>query len=77
MHFPPELWKNIRAYLFHDIRLGRHLRDCPFNDVVASLPRVTPGFDYIAWRSYNVRYGWWTSAHFTSSLLGYCVEIKL
>ena len=77
MYFPFGVWQKIRSYMFHDISLGLHLRKHPFNEVVSSIPLVTPGFDYIAWRSYDMRSGMWRAAHFTSSLLGYCVEIAI
>ena len=56
VYFPEEVWAIICSYLFHDIRLGLHTRGLPYDKVMAELPRVAGGCDYIVWKGFFARH---------------------
>ena len=52
VYFPDEIWYIIRSYIFHDIRFGLHTRGFKFDRVVAEIPRLPQGCDYIIWKGF-------------------------
>ena len=76
-YLPEEVWTRIRSYMFHDLRTGLHTRDVAFNRVVAEIPRITPGYDYIVWQRFRGNSPSFLFAHFTRKLFGFCVEVRV